>query len=64
MCMSLLVARLTGVLVCPGPWELTEAAVHSLLGVAGTKSQALQFAAGEALCFAFGGAPAHLIAVS
>ena len=36
--------------------KLRAAAVQALLGTAGTKSQALQFAVGEALCFAFGGA--------
>ena len=35
---------------------LAAAAVRLLLGVAGTKSQPLMFAIGEALCFASGGA--------
>ena len=43
--------------------QLRAAAVQALLGTAGTKSQQLQFAVGEALCFAFGGVAAHKVQV-
>ena len=39
--------------------QIRAAAVQALLGTAGTKSQQLQFAVGEALCFAFGGVRAR-----